>query len=221
MSPVGPTGISYVSDEPEPDHSYVWSHFSGELAFDIGANTGQSVRAMMAGRFSRVVACEPSAESFAELAAQWGADPRVTLLNCAAGADDGELELSVCPHAIAHGHLLSPALIGVSPHPFFRDETERRTVPCVTLNSLFRAYGMPDMVKIDTEGSEADILRGGPDLMGWAQWLVEWHSPDLRERCRELLDGYGYATEIIDYPEDLDTMPYDEPQCGWLLALLP
>jgi FkbM family methyltransferase len=210
VSPAGPTGIAYVSDEPEPVHSYMWSQFGGDLAFDVGANTGQSARAMLAGRFSRVVACEPAIESFTSLAREHGADPRVTLLHTAVGETDGELELSVCPHAIANGHLLSPALIGRSPHPFFRDEQGRRTVPCVTLDTLAARYGMPGLVKVDTEGSEVLVLRG-------ARSLMEWHSPALQEACRELLDGY--RQEVINYPEG-DHPPYEgEPQCGWLLAL--
>jgi hypothetical protein len=108
--------------------------------------------------------------------------------------------------------------MGTSPHPFFTGETERRTVPCVTLDALAARYGKPDLVKVDTEGSEVLVLRGGASLMGQAQWLIEWHSPALRDACRDLLAEY--EQEVIPFPGG--TQDYGgETQNGWLLAKLP
>lgn len=218
---VGPSGVSYETNDPAGVHYRLWGEFSGSLAFDIGANYGQSLRAMVtAGRFARAVACEPSDEAFAVLQGEFGGDSRAELLQVAVAGHIGSMDLSVCERAISGGELLSPGMIGKSPDQWFSGEIARRSVPCTTLDSLAGEHGMPQLVKVDTEGSETLVLRGGTALLGRTEWLVEWHSPALREECREILSGY--RLEVIPYPYQGGQVPYPgEPQNGWLKARLP
>jgi FkbM family methyltransferase len=197
----------------KPVHDALWAGLHGDLAFDIGAHWGQSVQyTVVSGRFARVVSCEPAAETFAKLSERYSGDPRVTLLPVAVADRAGVIELAECAGAIAAGELVSPALAAVSPNPYYASLQGLRTVPCTTLDELAATYGVPDLVKIDTEGSEALILRGGESLIGRTRWLVELHSPALRDECLALLGDM----EIIDYPFQGASPGGEEGRMGWL-----
>lgn len=147
--------MSHVEYECDP--AYVWklhSQPSGDLAFDIGANGGM-VSAIYAEKFKRIIAFEPCAESFAQLETlkKWNVTPD----NRAVSDRDGEIELNVTRLTGALGELTTgDSMVGIWGVP-----TGTRTIQSTTLDSAAELYGVPDYVKIDTEGHELAILRGG------------------------------------------------------------
>ena len=68
-----------------------------------------------------------------------------------------------------------------------------RQVPCMTLDSLI-ALPRLDLVKIDVEGMEADVIRGGRAAIGkFKPFLyVENDRVDLSEALMRLIDSLGY-----------------------------
>jgi FkbM family methyltransferase len=134
---------------------------TGDLAFDIGAHTGNRARA-----FSRlgahVVAVEPQSRLVRYLRRAFAGDPRVTVDPRAVGDRDGSVELHLCPTnptiASTSAEWVSRAsgLPGWQKHRF----SEVETVPQVRLDTLIAEYGVPRFVKIDVEGREADVLAG-------------------------------------------------------------
>ncbi len=64
-----------------------------------------------------------------------------------------------------------------------------------TIRSLVEHDGLelPDVMKIDAEGSEASILRGGKGYLtpGMLIW-ISIHSRELLEECREILASGGF-----------------------------
>lgn len=66
------------------------------------------------------------------------------------------------------------------------------------------AYGpggfVPDLVKMDVEGSEVAALRGAERLLAERKphVVIETHSEDLDAGCRWLLEDRGYAPESIE-----------------------
>lgn len=57
----------------------------------------------------------------------------------------------------------------------------------------------PILLKLDVDGGEEVILRKLQPLLSSASFLVlvETHSPDLDDACRDLLGRAGYATEVV------------------------
>lgn len=162
----------------------VLSAAAGDLAFDVGANVGQSTR-VLAANFARVIALEPCRESYDILAAE--VPGNVTALRLAAAAIAGELVLEEAARSISTGQLVAgPSL------PMWGPRIGKRTVTATTLDDLLRCYGPPDFVKIDVEGSEIAVLQGARVLFGEVRppVIVEVHQAANEGPVRALLTGY-------------------------------
>jgi hypothetical protein len=76
-------------------------------------------------------------------------------------------------------------------------------VHCTTLDLLMRDKGIAhiDLLKIDAEGAEAAILRGGIDTLPHvARIQVEYHTESLRQEVVALLQAAGF-TVVHDVPQ--------------------
>jgi FkbM family methyltransferase len=75
-----------------------------------------------------------------------------------------------------------------------RGEAEGVTIQCRTLDDCTNAFGAPDVIKIDAEGAEVDVLRGGRRLLSTRRplLLVEFSDDVLLEEARKLLPFYAF-----------------------------
>lgn len=80
-------------------------------------------------------------------------------------------------------------------------------VPTVTLDEIAETMNLaPDVLKIDVEGAEMEVFRGGEKLLRRARPTIflSTHSPALRTRCLEFLRGIGYEIESM-LPAETDS----------------
>ena len=70
---------------------------------------------------------------------------------------------------------------------------EQTTVPCTALDLV--TAPPPQFIKLDAEGAEVAILRGGLKLLQAAKprLLIEIHGVDLALQCAQLLGSIGYV----------------------------
>lgn len=195
------------------------------MGWDVGANMGQSVARMLAAGFSTVIAFEPADESYQVLSDAYRSDARVKTFQLAISDHTGMLELAVRAAPIMTGQLTAVDMPYRGEHAGeqgvanWGGETGTRELECKTLDQLCLALGMPQFVKVDTEGHEAQVLRGAKFLISVVRprWMIEFHREDLHDECVSLLEAGGYAVETVrhpHYPPD----SYMWHNHGWLRA---
>lgn len=132
-----------------------------EVFCDLGASFGDTWEAYCAhtdcGKQNAYTyyAVEPDLGSFLELQKKTSGNPNVIPLFFAVSAEDGMAHISE---------------EGQGSNLCFVDEKKGNTVPLRSLDSLFHRMGpKPTVIKADVEGVEADVLRGGQNLLRTAR----------------------------------------------------
>ncbi len=146
---------------PALDHFHRRFLAPGELAFDIGCHVGdraESFRRLGA----RVVAVEPQPLLARALRLIFSGDPGFFLVPALVGASEGEspLRLNRANPTVATA---SPDFVAAARGaPGWEGQVwdAEIALPRTTLDALIGRHGLPDFVKIDVEGWEAEVLAG-------------------------------------------------------------
>lgn len=166
---------------------------SGDLVIDVGAHVGEYVEKFL-DCGARVVAVEPVPDLAKLLRRRFH---QISVEQVAVGARRGSTQLFL-------GRSLSHSTTALS----FRDEPPvgvgytgvSLDVQVVTLDDLTDKYGEPSFIKIDAEGSEADVLRGltGP----FRSLSFEYHLERLEaaEAAAACLPGASFRAVLSDSP---------------------
>jgi FkbM family methyltransferase len=180
---------------------------AGSTAIDVGANIGVHTLTMaeIVGPHGRVIALEPNPGARERLMRNLrinGLQDRVTVVGSAAGDAPGRAVLHV-PSAshVTGGNVGIASLAGLeTPH----DEVD---VEVVTLDGLLSGQSIPrvSLVKIDTQGFDAKVLRGMGRILRTDRPLVVleyegWAWNRAGERLEPLLEwlaGFGYAVMTL------------------------
>lgn len=190
----------------------------GDQVIDIGANYGVYALSMAktVGATGRVWAFEPASETAGLLEHSISANAfgHVHLSRCAVSNDVGTGQLAVGPHAELN------ALVG-NAAPGGRHEP----VVLTSLDVAIREHQWRDIafIKIDAEGEETNILRGGARFLAELSPLVQYelkHGADWHLELVRCFRELGYSSYRL-LPGLDALLPFDpaEPIDGFLLNL--
>jgi FkbM family methyltransferase len=141
---------------------------------DIGANTGDFALTM-ARRFprARVYSFEPLAEVHAELLERTSGERRCTTMALALGDIDAELEMQRCAYSPSSS-ILPMTDLHRQAFPFTAGVTTRERVRVRRLDDLAATLELRDdmLVKIDVQGFESHVIRGGEATLRRARSII-------------------------------------------------
>lgn len=162
------------------------------LFFDIGANRGDAT-AVARKLGYKVIALEPAPKTFASLVKTFIYDDVVPLKLAVSDKDNQEIEFYDCVEdglsTIDKNWLTQEGM------PYAGKEYRIRKVSTITIDSLARRYGNPDLIKIDVEGAEWAVLHGITQKYGVV--VFEWTNVTIGEHQSQIeyLETLGY-TEV-------------------------
>lgn len=132
---------------------------SRDTVFDVGANVGQRAQ-IFAQLAHKVVAVEPQAECLRHLRSRFMFSKNVLVEPVALGDHAGEAVIRESDsHTISSMSAKFIETVGKS--RFSESNWEREAkVTMTTLDELIGKHGLPNFIKIDVEGFEAQVLAG-------------------------------------------------------------
>lgn len=163
----------------------------GALAFDIGAHAGnRSLALAKAG--ARVVAVEPQ-PAFRPILNRIASGRAIDVRGEAVGRTNGSARLRISRRHPTLSSIMPdwPGRIGSARGFESVAWDEAMDVPMVTMDALIAQHGRPDFVKIDVEGSEADVLEGLSQALRLISFEYLPAAMDIAERCLDRLSELG------------------------------
>lgn len=190
----------------------------GQRVIDIGANYGVYTLALakLVGSSGRVWAFEPASSTANLLATSIASNnySHVVLVRSALSSAAGTAQLSLNENSELNELVRAEQFVGTS-----------ETVSLTTLDASMDCYGWKDIdfIKIDAEGEEANILRGGANFLAIESPLIQYEikaGHDLHLDLVRQFSRLGYQSYRLVPGLNL-LIPFDAegPVDGYLLNL--
>ena len=170
----------------------------GDVVFDVGAHIGCFTlkAAKEVGLEGRVVSFEPSSENFKLLTLNVNSNDRLNVkpFNVAVGSAPGTAKLHL-GNRKGTNSLLSDA--GV-------ENVGIEEVPIRTLDSVAEELKLSKVsfVKIDVEGFELEVLKGGRNILASSHPSIAMETHDFgpaEEEIGSFLRTFGYGVKVVRY----------------------
>lgn len=175
------------------------------IFFDIGSNTGSFIFLPLLNKFIKCYAFEPNPIAYEVLKENIelnSLNDYVKAYNLGVWSEQKILELKISKDTTDSGL----STFGDNPSRLKYDnksgEYEIKKINCITIDSMMNDLNLKtiDIIKIDTEGSELEILKGGEKTLKkyYPPILLEFDDKNTiqfgykRDSIIELLQSYGY-----------------------------
>ncbi|HEY4498883.1 MAG TPA: FkbM family methyltransferase [Candidatus Paceibacterota bacterium] len=151
-----------------------WVKFRGiKTVIDVGANTGQfaaEIRKKLPD--AMIYSFEPVKPSYNELVRNRQGDSKFRAFHCALGDSEGTSIINVSSYSLSSS-LLPMAELHKEAFPHSRGSTEE-TITVKRLDSVFSKLECPKniLLKIDVQGFEDKVLRGGEKTLGECEAIM-------------------------------------------------
>ncbi len=197
----------------QPAMDAMYAHFikPGHLAFDIGSHVGDRISSFRR-LGARVVALEPQPGPARAIEIIHGRDVNVTLVKAACGKAAGEVTFRInsanpTVSTVSDDFVKAAARAGGWEAQIW---DQAITVPCVTLDGLIAAHGMPAFIKVDVEGYELAVLEGLSSAVAALSFEFTTIQRDVAYACIECLQDLGDYRFNLALGESQE-MEFDRP----------
>lgn len=166
LSPLASALPGFASWMFQPEHPLIalLEEHEVEQVLDVGANEGQfASKLRLLGYRGEIVSYEPIAAVFERLAARSSRDSSWRIIRTAVGSSSGEAEIHVTENT-AMSSLLDPSSEFADRDPAAKVARSER-VPVGRLDELAPLAAGNRFLKIDVQGSEADVLDGAEAVL--------------------------------------------------------
>ncbi|QNF33739.1 FkbM family methyltransferase [Adhaeribacter swui] len=182
----------------------VGSHFGyfSRLALQILKNTGS------------VVAVEPSKKTFALLQKNLAGYSRAIAVHCLIGAENSQKTFYEFPVNYSEYNTAFPEQF--AEHGWYKKAAiDKYTLDCKTLDSLVAEHNLkPQIIKIDTEGSEHEVILGAQKLLTGnktvalvMEYLSKARHNQAHVQATAILKNLGYLPFVINPDSTLTSCP--------------
>jgi len=173
---------------------------AGDVVFDIGAHVGfySLLSAQLAGKDGKVFAFEPSPGNFEYLKTHSLINDfsNIEPINAAVSFKDGYSFFSRDKNS-SQGHLSGEGDLKVK---------------TVSLDSwvIKERIPLPDVMKIDVEGAEADVLRGAHEILKSRHPVIflSIHNREAHDSCIRLLNSLKYNFKYLKEGDETEIIVY-------------
>ena len=161
------------------------------LLFDIGANRGDATVAGL-NKGYKVIALEPASRIYKQLVSSFIYNPNVVPLKLAVSDKDNErVEFY---EAEEDGlSTLNKDWLTDETMPYAGKGFRTISATTITVDTLVKLYGKPDLMKIDVEGAEWSVFKGMTENHGMLTF--EWTDVTIHDHQKQLqyLKKLGYT----------------------------
>ena len=169
---------------------------SGFTCLDIGSYHGFIGGVMAINGAKQVICFDPMPKNVDEIRKLISLNPqlKIQVRQEAVGADDGietfEIMLKESMGKLSGSKFQCYAIGGSTL------KVQVRSIDSLWAENVFE---IPDIIKIDVEGSEAAVLKGAKRILdlGSPQIFIETHSQKLNEECKQILKRYNYICKNL------------------------
>jgi FkbM family methyltransferase len=165
-----------------------------DLIVDVGANTGQHAMGLRAmGYRGDILSLEPMAAPFKLLQARAKRDPHWTCLPYAAGASHTHALINVAANSVSSSLLpMTDTHVNAAPESKIVSKDRIEVVRLDSLAPCHIAPGRKLWLKIDVQGTEADVIEGARGL------LDQVHVIDVELSLSEVYRGQRLMPEMME-----------------------
>ncbi len=152
----------------------------------------------------KVIAIEPSQKTFSLLQKNLVGYPGATAINCLIGAENTTKEFFEFPTNYSEYNTAFPEQFEQKDW-FQKAAIKRSTIVCKTLDSLLKECKVsPALIKIDTEGSELEVIQGAQQMLSRnkkvalvMEYLNKARHNEPHVQATALLQTYDFVPFII------------------------
>ena len=166
-----------------------------DLVLDVGASSGQWARLVRRGGYpGRIVSFEPLDEVFAQLREAAQSDPSWEVRQAALSDEDGSTTINVSPTSWSSSLLPMARLHTESvPGSAYAGTQQVETVRLDSLRGDVVRAGDRILMKLDVQGFELPVLRGGTEMLSQVEAL------EVELSHAQLYAGQALLPEVVAY----------------------